>query len=718
MKVMRCLLGMLCVSQALAGTAAAQTKTKVIDNGPDAGKKILVVMGDGYATADQSKYNQDVDTLVVGGVFGNDFFREDQDGFNVYRLNLVSAESGVSQRVYDEHGTPSDGSDDTIVSTTMKNTALKYIWSGSWAHCWLEGSAQTGTLVQDALTANVPNYDYVVVILNQDSYGGCGGGGFQIVPRGVTWPVLAHEYGHGIGGLADEYFNSGTSYSGPTINGPNIASVLDRNNVWWRRFISPATAVPTTFGAGMDPNRTVGEFQGAGTKETGLYRPVDDCRMRSNSPKFCPACYTTMKKALYPFVKHNFSDAVVGDFSGDGRSDLLIHNAQDLEIYDTNGSNNTMDSTWVANNIVPAAPGGNTWQPASNDKYYVGDFNGDGKDDVFVFNGSDWAMPYLGLLQSDGTGLKGVARYDGSLPGFWSMKPGDQFFVGDCNADGKADLYIFNGGNWAIPYLGVLRSNGASLSGLARHDGSIPGWIMKPNDHFFAGEFDGDHRVDLFVSNAQDWSVKYLGMLRSSGTALSDVKLFASSLPGWTMNTHDQFFVGDFDANNYADLYVFNGSDWGSTAYLLMAKSTGSNLNFVKQYNSSSAAANIPGWLMRKGDRLFVSDANKDGKADLFVYNPAIDWSTEYLGTLISSGSALSGSWSADWVGGWNLGAVDKILVSHYDGVSGKSDIIIRNDQWAGMIRKATAGFLLDRIYFHWIYTALYDTKPWSDSMP
>src|SRR5215467_12624891 len=77
-------------STALAA-CVAPTCTKIIDNGPDGGKLILVVMGDGYAAADQTKYDNDVNSLVANGVFGNDFFRENQNAFNVYRLNLISA---------------------------------------------------------------------------------------------------------------------------------------------------------------------------------------------------------------------------------------------------------------------------------------------------------------------------------------------------------------------------------------------------------------------------------------------------------------------------------------------------------------------------------------------------------------------------------------------------------------------------------------------------
>jgi hypothetical protein len=240
---------------------------------------------------------------------------------------------------------------------------------------------------------------------------------------------------------------------------------------------------------------------------------------------------------------------------------------------------------------------------------------------------------------------------------------------------------------------------------------------MRSRDKFFVGDFDGDGKADLYVFNGSDWSYKYLGMLRSSGVGLANKKLFTNSLPGWSMRANDLFLVGDFDGDRKADLYVFNGADW-SHAYLLMAKSTGSDLAFTKRYDSSAAANNIPGWSMAKGDRFFVAEANRDGRKDLFAYNPAINWSTQYLGTLLSTGTALSGSWSEDWVGGWNLGPADKILVANYEGGVGRADIFIRNDEWFGLMRRSAGGLVLDRIYHRWIYTAAYDARPWSDTLP
>lgn len=725
----------LVLSEITWAACAAPTCTKIIDNGSDVGKRIIVVMGDGYTSADQAAYNTKVNDMVVNGMFGNDFFKEVQNAFSVYRLNLNSVDSGVSTRTYDLHGTPNDPSDDTIVNTTPKNTALKYIFSGAWAHCWLEHSSSGGTNLTEqaknnALAANgLSAADYIVVILNDPGFGGCNRGPRDIVQtQGVHWTVLAHEAGHGIGGLFDEYHNVAAAFTG-TVNNRNCSTTLNRNTVFWKRFVSPATAVPTTFAAGMDSNRTVGEFQGCATRQTGIFRPVENCRMKGNTPNFCPICQTLMRKDLYGNLGHNFANAVSGDFDGDGRDDVLIQNGNDLAIYRTNSGPNRLERVWTANNVVPSAPGsGYWWTLSAGDQFYVADFNGDGKDDVYIVNTVSWGTKYIGMLQSNGTGLETVIHYGSTIPGYGYIGAKDEWFVADFDGDGKQDLYLFSGSSWGTKYMGLLKSSGTALAGVVRYDANIPGWIMGAADKYYVADFDGDKKHDLYVFNGTNWGgTKYLGMLKSSGTAISDIKLYTNALAsGWNMGPNDAHFVGDIDGDGKQDLYVFNGTDW-NVAYMELTKSVGTALTFVKRYDDDSGTAwatNIPGWNMKKGDRFFIADANKDGKADLFVYNPKINWSKEYLGALISSGTGLSGTWSEDWVsgipgaGGWNLGIVDKITSVNYEGGAGKADIYIRNNEWIGLIRYTGSGFVMDRHYYHWIYSPLYDSQPWSDSMP
>jgi hypothetical protein len=277
---------------------------------------------------------------------------------------------------------------------------------------------------------------------------------------------------------------------------------------------------------------------------------------------------------------------------------------------------------------VPSAPGSSYfWTLSAGDKFYVGDFDGDGKEDVYVVNTTSWGTRYVGLVCSNGTGIETVIHYAGTLPGYGLIGSADEFFVADFNGDDKKDLYLFSGSSWSTKYMGLLKSTGTSLTTVVRYDAKIPGWEIGANDKYYVADSDGDHRDDLYVFNGTNWgSFTYLGMLKSSGTALNDIKLYTLA-SGWKMGANDQHFVGDIDGDGKTDLYIFNGTDW-CCAYLEMTKSTGTALNFVKRYNDDPATAwatYVPGWTMEKGDKFYAADANKDGKADLFVFNPKIN---------------------------------------------------------------------------------------------
>lgn len=671
----------------------ADSVTQILASGPPGTKKNIAVLGDGFASGDQAAYNSKVDELLLQGVFGHDYFYEDAQAFNIYRVNLISNVSGVSQRRYDEKGTPNDPSDDTITSTTIRDTALGIIYSGSWAHCWLEWGANTFSRINDALTTWVPDYDLVLIILNESGFGGCGGGSFQTVTLGSSWAVMAHEFGHGTGGLADEYTTNRT-YNGGEPSAVNVTTVTDRSALKWRQFVRPTTPVPTDWSASTRPagwssSQDVGLFEGGATYNRGIYRPVENCRMNGNSPPYCPVCYTAMKNRHHANTGRTFENVYCGDFSGDNRDDVLVHSTNGIQIFRSNGVQ--LDLAFSAVERVPGS-----WQFKPGDRFHVADINGDGVDEVVVFNGSDWVMPYLGILGADGAGgLRLIRRYDGSLPG-WQMTSGDQFFVADFNGDGRQDLYLFNGSNWSIPYLAMLASTGAGFQLVKRYDQNLPGWQMARNDQYHVGDFTGDGKVDLWVANGTDWNPAYLGMLSSDGKALSMAQRYDGSMPNWQMRKGDRHHVGDFNGDGRADLYVFNGDDW-AIAYLGMLSSTGSGLSATTRYDGNS-----PGWQMRSHDRHWVADIDGGGRADLFVYN-ADDWSGEYLGTMRSTGSGLTCSWSHDWVGEWNLGRVDRFEVCDYEGVGHRRGLIVHNRDWLGMI-KASSTLQLDRLYYRWIH--------------
>ena len=622
--------------------------TQILNSGPPGTKRNIAVLGDGFAEADQTTYNNKVKELLLDGVFGHDYFYEDMQAFNIYRVNLISNESGVSKRVYDEHGTPNDPSDDTIVSTTMKDTALRYIYNGSWIHFWIDDSADTLSRVRDVLNTWVPNRHLVVIILNETGWGGKAWDGHQVVTLGGPWNVMAHEFGHAAGDLADEYCRSRTwtfgepSRSNATVN-TNLATIK------WNKFINNTTPIPTGLGScagynqgtrppGWSDSQDVGLFEGGSTYDRGVFRPVINCRMRENWPPYCPICYTQLKTRMHAYTGHSFLKCYTGDFNGDGKDDLLVHNGNSILIYRSDGAK--LDLIFSAVLFVPGS-----WYFQPNDQFYVGDFNGDGKDEVLIYNNLDWAIEILGLLMDDGSnGLRLVVRYDDGMPG-WPFQRSDKFYLGDFDGDAKKDLFIFNGNQWAIPYLAMIKSNGSSLSIVQRYDGNIPGWRMKPQDRHYVGDFDGDGKDDLFVFNGRGWAIAYLGMMRSSG----------------------------------------------------------SDLSMTKRYDG-----NISRWQMRKNDNYYVSDVNGDGKYDLFAFN-FVDWSHKYFGCMVSSGNALLPFLKEDRIGEWILGFDDMFEPCDYEGLPGKRDLIVHKQDWLGMIRTdPSSDLILSKIYYKWIHNYKY----------
>lgn len=671
--------------------------------GPAGNKRNLAILGDGFAPGDQATYNNWVQTAVLDGVFGRDYFLEDASAWNIFRVNLESVDSGISTRVYNEMGTPADGSDDTITTDTTLDTALGMIHSGSWAHCWMEYGAGTEAAIQDALDTWVPDSQLVLIVLNTMSGGGCGGGGRAHVTLGSGWAVIAHEFGHGLGGLADEYCVDG-AYTAGEPGAVNLTIDTNAATTKWGRFIAPATPAPTGVGNCADYNqgtkpawwnddRDVGLFEGGGTRQTGIYRPVVNCRMRSNAPPFCPVCYTSFKQQYHSWTGHHFRSCHPGDFSGDGRSDVLVHAGNSVQIFRSNGSQ--LDHVWSAVERVPGS-----WQFQNNDQFFIGDFNGDGRDEVVVFNGSDWDKPYLGLLADDGqNGLRLIARYDGDIPGWGGLARHDKFYVGDFTGDGSQDLFVFNGEDWSMTYVAMLRSTGSGFQLVRRFDGDIPGWGgLARHDELFVGDYSGNGRADLYIFNGRDWSMSYVGMFRSTGSDLTMTARHDGDIPGWGgLAEHDRLIVGDFDGDGKADLFIFNGDDW-SMSYLGMFKSTGTSLQMVQRYDGD-----VPGWGgLARHDRFLKADINGDGKADLFAYNYD-DWSEEYLGRMISTGSGLRASFTGDWVGEWNLGGADKFEVCNYQGLTGQPNLIVHNQDWFGMMQ-GRRGLTLQRIYYRWIH--------------
>lgn len=727
----------LALSLALAGlafarpAAAQHTVTPLVISGSTGDKIDLVIVGDGFqAGVGQDPFNAWVQDRIVDGIFGQGrFFGEQGNAFNVYRINAVSVDSGITtvtdsicpvcgtvqawgaqDDVYpceDECMVCANGTKmvPRILAGDDRDTALDIYRTGDWCRCWLEGGPNAAARYAAVVGGLVPQADMVIIVSNTNLGGGCGGAGRVWVTLATGSVTVEHELGHALGGLADEYWDAadGVNTVHPGGEPAYLNVTATANPVKWDAFVSATEALPTQpWGPGVTLE-TTGAFEGARYCDSGLFRPQRECTMRSQD-EFCPVCHNVLKEVLDPRDEFDYLKMYRGDFDGDGNSDVLIHFANTVLIYRSDGTQLEL----MANHTGTIGSCGSI---GPHDQYFVANWDGDADDDLYMVNLVDWSKPYFHVIDSQGAaGLACRRVYHEELPNWDDMRPNDEFYVGDFDGDGNDDVYVFNYGDWPRGWMAMLRADGnGELVNVRNYAEELPGWDdMKGGDEFFVGDFDADGRDDLYVFNYGDWSMGYLGMLRSSGNSLAMVRRYDDVLPGWdSLLDDDRFFVADFDRDDRDDLYIFNGHDWGPV-YMGLFRSTGGGLQQSVVYGDT-----IPGWgSMAPNDRWVVADVNNDQREELYVLN-ATDWDGGgFVGMMVTDGAGLDGKLYSGRIGAWAIGFDDRLLVVDNEG-DGREDLIIRNAEWLGLLHSDGASLMQTRIYPRWIHNVEHHDNGW-----
>ncbi|WP_082373897.1 FG-GAP-like repeat-containing protein [Nocardia sp. NRRL S-836] len=276
---------------------------------------------------------------------------------------------------------------------------------------------------------------------------------------------------------------------------------------------------------------------------------------------------------------------LTGDFNGDGKDDIATFTRGDAA------------DVYVALSTGSAFNGnGVKWHDhfaVGSETPLVGDFNGDGKDDIATFTRGDTGDVYVALSTGSGFSGDGVKWHD-----YFSI--GNEVpLVGDFNGDGKDDIVTFTRGDTGDAY--VALSTGSAFEGTS----------VKWHDHFGiggevlgTGDFNGDGKDDVVTFARGDSGDVYV--------SLSDGTKFVQD--GWLW--HDFFSigneipeVGDFNGDGKADIATFTRGD---AADVYVATSTGSSFagTSAKWHDHFGVGTEVPR----------VGDFNGDHKADISTF--------------------------------------------------------------------------------------------------
>ncbi|HXA06339.1 MAG TPA: IgA Peptidase M64 [Bryobacteraceae bacterium] len=303
----------------------------VVRNGTPRDKVDLLLLGDGYTTAEMDKWHRDA-RRTTEQLFAVSPFKEHKQDFNVWAIDTPAEESGVSR--------PSDG----IYRHSPVGASYDAFGSERYVLTF-----ENKRLRQIAAAAP---YEFIEIVVNGRKYGG--GGIFNLYAtvssdNAFTPYVFVHEFGHHFAGLADEYYTSDVAYASdakrPEPWAPNATA--DSHAAKWVELLTPGIELPTPWPKqefeemeqaiqkrrrqiraehrpeeemeklfaeersrdtkllASGPNAgKVGAFEGALYEARGYYRPQQDCIMFTRDEVgFCAVCRHAIERIIKLYAR-------------------------------------------------------------------------------------------------------------------------------------------------------------------------------------------------------------------------------------------------------------------------------------------------------------------------------------------------------------------------------------------------------------------------------
>lgn len=339
----------------------------------------------------------------------------------------------------------------------------------------------------------------------------------------------------------------------------------------------------------------------------------------------------------------------VQDFNGDGKPDVMGTGG-----YNSGGSNPSWADVLLGkgDGTFTAAP--QTPLPSGYAVYGAGDFNGDGKQDLFAYNGQTGTAMVLfgngnGTFTPGPTSNLGVV---GSAP--FVVVP----LVGDFNGDGNLDFLGEEGGVNGNP--GVVQVFFGNGNGTFTPGPKTP--LPSGLDLYGDGDFNGDGKLDLVLLSYDALEVM-LGNGNGTFTAAPGPPI---SIPG----TGDNIVAADFNGDGNQDIAVPNGTT-GNEPPVTVLLGNGKGTFSAVPNCCGSVQQNIDGLWIRTGD------FNDDGKLDLAltIEDDQVLGAPNYVEVLLGNGD---GTFTPTDYSMLLPGITDWPFVADLNG-DGKLDFVVRD---------------------------------------
>ncbi len=320
---------------------AQGTLQQLLNNGPNAKRINIVFLSEGYTAKQLPQFITDA-TNNLNSFLNTPPNSEYKNFFNAFAISVASTDSG------------SDHPSRNIYRNTYFNSTYDTYNIARLVTVNSAGSINAYTLLQNL----IPEYDIVIMIVNDTEYGGSGGSIAITSVHGSALEIVTHELGHSFAGLGDEYSDAYPGY--PETEEPNTTKETASDKIKWRSWIINTTPIPTPKTAQY--GSVVGLFEGAHYHTTGWYRPKLNCKMLSLGVPFCEVCSETFVTSFYKFLNPIESFAPISQ-----NISLAVNQSVNLSINHLNPTGNSMDKEWFVDGVKRNGEKGTSFNVVANE---------------------------------------------------------------------------------------------------------------------------------------------------------------------------------------------------------------------------------------------------------------------------------------------------------------------------------------------------------------
>lgn len=283
----------------------------------------------------------------------------------------------------------------------------------------------------------------------------------------------------------------------------------------------------------------------------------------------------------------NFGRWYIGDYNGDGKSDIArFHAGVGMEAAISTGTSFISPKLWYG--------------PTALAEWQIADFTGDGRDDLAQVG---VGAPFV-VYRSSGSRFLG--------PTIWRTETYgtiDHVRCGDFNADGMADIAVR-----ASDGLYVHLSTGTSFASGVRWTGAGSG-----SQDWYVGDYDGNGRSDIFRYIPRTFDAECEQVIGSGAQVYLSTGVAFSHSGSWCNEGNDlpwrcpdvvpngRWFLGDFNGDERTDIFRYMPGLSGAEMYL-----SNGNDEFVYSGSWTGAGYGDQGW--------YVGDFDGDGSSDILRY--------------------------------------------------------------------------------------------------